>query len=227
MKHKTNTRSSLFLMELIIAILFFSLASAVCLRMFAKSYQLSTDASARNQAVNQTSNVAELIRYDLENGAHTLADAYPDANIIKSVIGNTDTANFNNIKPDSSNGENTNMTNAAAANINVEDMYNGSVIYFDKNWDACSAEQAEYRLIIQAQDSSATLRKYVLSMYSLSATDSSNTASDSDSSVSDAVSSDAANSDAVESDAMKSDNADCIYELPLSIHIAREVGAHE
>ena len=37
MRRKANTRSSLFLMELILAILFFSLASAVCLRMFAKS----------------------------------------------------------------------------------------------------------------------------------------------------------------------------------------------
>ena len=157
MRHKTNTRSSLFLMELIIAILFFSLASAVCLRMFAKSHQLNTDASAGNQAVNQTVNVAELIRYD----THTLSDTYPEADILYSVVSN------------------------------AADVYNGSVIYFNKSWETCSADLAEYRLVIQAQDSSATLRKYVLSMYSLS------------------------------------DATDCIYELPLSIHIAREVGAHE
>lgn len=157
MRHKTNTRSSLFLMELIIAILFFSLASAVCLRMFAKSHQLSTDASAGNQTVN----VAELIRYDLQNDTRTLSDTYPEADILYSVVSN------------------------------AADVYNGSVIYFNKSWETCSADLAEYRLVIQAQDSSATLRKYVLSMYSLS------------------------------------DATDCIYELPLSIHIAREVGAHE
>ena len=149
MRHKTNTRSSLFLMELIIAILFFSLASAVCLRMFAKSHQLNTDA------------VAELIRYDLQNDTRTLSDTYPEADILYSVVSN------------------------------AADVYNGSVIYFNKSWETCSADLAEYRLVIQAQDSSATLRKYVLSMYSLS------------------------------------DATDCIYELPLSIHIAREVGAHE
>lgn len=176
MRHKTNTRSSLFLMELIIAILFFSLASAVCLRMFAKSHQLSTDASARNKAVNQTVNVAELIRYDLQNDTRTLSDTYPEADILYSVVSN------------------------------AADVYNGSVIYFNKSWESCSAELAEYKLVIQAQDSSATLRKYVLSMYSLS---------------------DAVNSDAVNSDALDSDATDCIYELPLSIHIAREVGAHE
>lgn len=167
MRHKTNTRSSLFLMELIIAILFFSLASAVCLRMFAKSHQLSTDASTRNQAVNQTCNVAELIKYDLENNTHTLADNYPDADIIKSVKGNTVAAN-------------------------TEDMYNGSVIYFNKNWEACSAGQCVYKLTVQAQDSSNTLRKYTL------------TVSEAD-----------------------SDNSNCIYELPISIHIAREVASHE
>lgn len=176
MRHKTNTRSSLFLMELIIAILFFSLASAVCLRMFAKSHQLSTDASARNQAVNQTVNAAELIRYDLQNDTRTLSDTYPEADILYSVVSN------------------------------AADVYNGSVIYFNKSWESCSAELAEYKLVIQAQDSSATLRKYVLSMYSLS---------------------DAVNSDALDSDALDSDATDCIYELPLSIHIAREVGAHE
>lgn len=148
-------------MELIIAILFFSLASAVCLRMFAKSHQLSTDASAGNQAVNQTVNVAELIRYDLQNDTRTLSDTYPEADILYSVVSN------------------------------AADVYNGSVIYFNKSWETAVQTWLNTDWFIQAQDSSATLRKYVLSMYSLS------------------------------------DATDCIYELPLSIHIAREVGAHE
>ena len=225
MRHKTKTRSSLFLMELIIAILFFSLASAVCLRLYAKSHQLSTDASARNQAVNQTGNVAELIKYDLENGTRTLAEKYPDADIITA---------------------NSNRTNADAKTVNIEDMYSGSVIYFDKNWDACSVDQAEYKLIIQAQDSSATLRKYMLSMYSLSeetadvtvssdsgGADSNNSGSDNDTVNSDAVNSGAVNSGAVDSGAgsdsgnAASNSGSRIYELPLSIHIAREVAAHE
>ncbi len=69
MRCKANTRSSLFLMELIIAILFFSLASAVCLRMFAKSHELSTKASALNHAVNEASDLAESLRYDLIHGS--------------------------------------------------------------------------------------------------------------------------------------------------------------
>lgn len=153
MRHKANTRSSLFLMEMIVAILFFSLASAVCLRMFAKSHQLSTDAAVLNQAVNQTDNIAELIKYDSEHGSDTLTAEYPDADITAD--------------------------------------YADSVIYFDQNWKACTSKQATYKLIIREQTVSATLKQYTLDMYGTS------------------------------------DSKDAIYELPLSIHIAREVTAHE
>ena len=56
MKH---SRSSLFLMEMIIAILFFSLASAVCIQLFAKSHLLSTQTVNRNHAVIWAQNLAE------------------------------------------------------------------------------------------------------------------------------------------------------------------------
>ena len=41
MKHSSNNRSGLFLLEIVIAILFFAIVSAVCLRAFAKSHTLS------------------------------------------------------------------------------------------------------------------------------------------------------------------------------------------
>ena len=56
MKH---SRSSLFLMEMIIAILFFSLASAVCIQLFARSHLLSTQTVNQNHAVIQAQNLAE------------------------------------------------------------------------------------------------------------------------------------------------------------------------
>lgn len=56
MKH---SRSSLFLMEMIIAILFFSLASAVCIQLFAKSHTLSKQTVNQNHAVIQAQNLAE------------------------------------------------------------------------------------------------------------------------------------------------------------------------
>ena len=57
MKH---SRSSLFLMELLISLLFFSLASAVCIRLFAKSHLISRDTINQNNAIVQAQNLAEI-----------------------------------------------------------------------------------------------------------------------------------------------------------------------
>ena len=51
MKRTLPKRSNLFLMEMIIAILFFALASAVCMQFFAKSKILSMETSAKNHAM--------------------------------------------------------------------------------------------------------------------------------------------------------------------------------
>ncbi len=53
--------SSLFLLELILAILFFSLASAVCVQFFVRSHLMSRNARNLNYAVNECSAVAELV----------------------------------------------------------------------------------------------------------------------------------------------------------------------
>lgn len=49
-------------MELMIAILFFSLASAVCVQLFVKSHLLTREAADLNQAVSQAQSAAEVIR---------------------------------------------------------------------------------------------------------------------------------------------------------------------
>lgn len=56
MKH---SKSSLFLMELIVVILFFSLASAVCIQLFARSHILSKETVEQNNAITQAQNLAE------------------------------------------------------------------------------------------------------------------------------------------------------------------------
>lgn len=57
MKH---SKSTLFLMELIIAILFFALASTVCIRLFSKSHLLSKQTVNQNQAIIQVQNLADI-----------------------------------------------------------------------------------------------------------------------------------------------------------------------
>lgn len=62
MKRQNHTHSSgLFLLELILAILFFTLASAVCLQIFVKSHTLSRLAQDLNFAVNAVSSAAEQV----------------------------------------------------------------------------------------------------------------------------------------------------------------------
>ncbi len=58
-----NTRSSLFLIELIIAILFFSLGSAVCVQAFAKAHALTAQARDLSFASSAVSSAASVIKY--------------------------------------------------------------------------------------------------------------------------------------------------------------------
>lgn len=72
--------SSLFLMELILAILFFSIASAVCVQFFVKSHMLSRDSNALNHAANECANIAEVLDTtdSLTECTELLSQLYPD-----------------------------------------------------------------------------------------------------------------------------------------------------
>lgn len=72
--------SSLFLMELILAILFFSVASAVCVQFFVKSHLLNLDSNILTHAVNECSGVAEIITTadSLTDSLALLQNQYPD-----------------------------------------------------------------------------------------------------------------------------------------------------
>lgn len=52
-----NSKSSLFLMELIIVIMFFSLASGSCIQLFAKAHQLTEETTIEQQAMMITDSV--------------------------------------------------------------------------------------------------------------------------------------------------------------------------
>lgn len=62
MKKYQAHKSSLFLIELILAIAFFALASAVCLQLFVKSHTISHETAQLNTAVNLASSAAECFR---------------------------------------------------------------------------------------------------------------------------------------------------------------------
>ena len=76
MKKQASNRSGLLLMEIIIAILFFSVISAICLQLFVKSHTLSRDTEVLDSAVNETSSAAELL-HSTEDAESALREYYP------------------------------------------------------------------------------------------------------------------------------------------------------
>ena len=60
MKGTPAKRSSLFLLELIIAILFFSLTSVVCVQFFARAHQISRQTQELNAALEKVSGCTEI-----------------------------------------------------------------------------------------------------------------------------------------------------------------------
>lgn len=74
-KHKN---SSLFLMELIISILLFSVCSAICIQLFVKSHLLSRETEDLNKAINQASSVAEVLT-STDDTISTLTTIFPHA----------------------------------------------------------------------------------------------------------------------------------------------------
>ena len=61
MKQQNHKRSGIFLLEIMIAILFFALTGAVCLRTFVKAHTLSTQATETEQALSRLEDVAGLL----------------------------------------------------------------------------------------------------------------------------------------------------------------------
>ena len=139
MTRHNQQQSRLFLLEITLAIRFFSLASAVCLRCFAKSHILSTQAAELNQAVSQSENIAELLRSLPENDrkdaqkiSNVLQLEYPAVNFSA-----TDTA--------------TDMDTDIDTEIDSAQKSWGSwSLYFDSDWNSCKQAQAVYQIQIQA-----------------------------------------------------------------------------
>lgn len=78
MKRTLPKRSNLFLMEMILAILFFSLASAVCMQLFVKARTLSQKTSQQNHAMSIAKSAASI--FETGDGTlESLLSEYPDS----------------------------------------------------------------------------------------------------------------------------------------------------
>lgn len=59
MSNRNTSRTGLFLMELILAILFFSLSGSVCVQLFIQAHTLSNDSVVLNHSILRAQNIAE------------------------------------------------------------------------------------------------------------------------------------------------------------------------
>lgn len=114
MSRSTKSHSNMFLTEMIITILFFSLASSVCLRMFAKSHQLREDTKNLNMAINQTNNAAELLKHAIssEKTAGRTREPFPSCILKEYPLADSD-----------------------------DEMVR---IYYNKNWKPCRDKNSVY-----------------------------------------------------------------------------------
>lgn len=79
MNSQPTRRSGLFLLELLIAILFFILSATVCVRFFVKSHTLEQESIDLNHAVTAASSVAEIVRSQ-EEPLEALGELFPEGN---------------------------------------------------------------------------------------------------------------------------------------------------
>ena len=78
MGSRSNARSSLFLIELIIAILFFSLGAAVCVQAFVKAHTVTGEARDLSFASSTVSSAANVLRYS-DGSVEQFAAYFPGA----------------------------------------------------------------------------------------------------------------------------------------------------
>lgn len=75
---RSKSKSSLFLMEMIVTILFFSIASAICVRLFAESHVLSRQADELNMAVAVSQSFVEVMR-GTDGSIDAMTEQFPNA----------------------------------------------------------------------------------------------------------------------------------------------------
>lgn len=86
MMKRMSSRSGLFLLELVISILFFSVASAVCIRLFVQAHFMDKDNKNLTNAVQVCENFAEVYT-SLHGDITLLSSVYPNADITQTTDG--------------------------------------------------------------------------------------------------------------------------------------------
>lgn len=80
-----HPKSSLFLMEIMLNILFFAVLVTICLQLFFKAHNLSEDTSALHRAITTCTSIAEVYQSN-PDGEEVILTIYPDAIALNKTI---------------------------------------------------------------------------------------------------------------------------------------------
>lgn len=128
MNQQTTSKTSLFLMELIIAITFFAISSAVCVRLFVSAHLLSQKNYDLTNAIMWSQNLAEVF-YGSNGDLKEMSTFYPQAILSLEDDGvNGSLALFFDDKWDFSDASLTNASYEAIIQVSLEDA---SKVYSD------------------------------------------------------------------------------------------------
>lgn len=78
MKNYRHSKASLFLMEIMLNILFFSILATICLQLFVKAHHLSDSTTVLHRAVSTCTSIAEVYQSS-SNGKESILHIYPEA----------------------------------------------------------------------------------------------------------------------------------------------------
>lgn len=134
MKRTPAKRSSLFLLELIIAILFFSLTSAVCVQIFVRAHLISRQTKEQNMALEKISGFTEVFL------AGASIEDLPG--VIKSAGADE--------QPTSET-----FSDSSDSGISTQEETSSYQIYYDADWQPCNPDNATFLIQIQIKPQGA------------------------------------------------------------------------
>ena len=141
MKQRTRARSSsLFLLELIIAILFFSIASAVCVKIFAEAHTLNQESQIRTWSANECASISEIIctSKSVDAAYDTICKAYPQVAVSNGIEdGNGGTS-----------GDLMELSEEERLQQLASGQAIGLTIGFDKDFEQAALSEAEYAVYV-------------------------------------------------------------------------------
>lgn len=145
MKKRQHSKAGLFLIELMIAIAFFSVTAAVFLQAFASSHTISQEAEELFHAQSMASSVAEVLggARGSETGAGGSADDRQDDVAVSGADGGQEEEQDGQMF----------FRRLAAYFPETEPAQDGggAYIYCDENWNVCAAGEERYTIVVRWQ----------------------------------------------------------------------------